>query len=273
MKKFASLVVCSAALVLNVRADSMKVAELPAAAPIIVSGDKGTILKNNVNVRARADKNAEVIAQLKKGDTVDIKERKGEWLKITAPANAKCYVAAKFIADSAATGDAVNIRSGAGTNFKDIGKLAKGEKVEVVETKGEWSQIKPTAGCHGWVAAELVEIVPAAAPALAPMETSEAPMPAPAPVVQVVEQTVEVQVQYVVKDGIFSIVKEANAPGAYALLTADISGRQYLMAYLESTQTNLSRYDGKHVRILGNQRWKRGERYPIIAIERCDMVW
>jgi hypothetical protein len=24
---------------------------------------------------------------------------------------------------------------------------------------------------------------------------------------------------------------------------------------------------------MGNQRWKRGDRYPVIAIERCDMVW
>ena len=97
--------------------------------------------------------------------------------------------------------------------------------------------------------------------------------PIPAQPVQVVEQPVDVQMQYVVKDGIFSIVKEANAPGAYALLTPDVMGRQYIIAYLEGSQTNLSRYEGKHVRVSGNQRWKRGDRYPVLAIERCDRVW
>ena len=80
------------------------------------------------------------------------------------------------------------------------------------------------------------------------------------------------QLQYVVKDGVFAIVKEAHAPAAYVLLTEDVGGRQYIIAYLESSQSNLSRFDGKHVRVLGNQRWKRGDRYPVIAIERCDIV-
>ncbi|MCG3147693.1 MAG: hypothetical protein PCFJNLEI_01134 [Verrucomicrobiae bacterium] len=273
MKKFASWLVLSSVLAAGVaHADSMKVAEAPVAAPVITGG-KGTVLKNNVNVRARADKNAEVIAQLQKGDTVDVRERKGEWLRITAPPQTKCYVASKFVQNGAVTGDAINVRCGPGTNFRDIGKLAKGEQVAVVETKGEWTQIKPTASCTGWVAAELIEIAEPT-PTPAPIQVSEAPLPTPvAPPVQVVDESADVHTQYVVKDGILSVVKDANAPGPYALLTPDLMGRQYIMAYLESGQSNLSRYDGKHVRITGNQRWKRGDRYPVIVLERCDMVW
>jgi SH3-like domain-containing protein len=273
MKKFASwLVVGSVLAAGSVRADSMKVAEAPVVAPALSAG-AGTVLKNNVNVRARPDKNSEVIAQLQKGDRVEVKERKGEWLRIVAPPQAKCYVASKFVQNGAVSGDAVNVRSGPGTNFRDIGKLAKGEPVQVVETKGEWTQIKPTPNCSGWVAAELVEIAEPTPPS-APIHVSEAPLPPPAPpAVQMVEPAVDVQIQYVVKDGIFAVVTDANAPAPYALLTQNLMGRQYIIAYLESNQTNLSRYDGKHVRVLGNQRWKRGDRYPVIAIERCDMVW
>ena len=275
MKKFASWSLLSVLLVAGVaHADSMKVAEAPVLVPMITGG-KGTVLKNNVNVRARADKSAEVIAQLKKGDIVDVKERKGEWVRITAPATAKCYVSTKLVSDGSAATDAVNIRCGPGTNYKDIGKLAKGDKVEVVETKGEWTQIKPTPNCTGWVAAELIEIAEPT-PAPAPMQTSEVILPPPAPAaqpVQMVDPGVETHLQYVVKDGYLAVVKEAHAPGPYALMTEDVMGRQYIIAYLESAQTNLTRYDGKHVRITGNQRWKRGDRYPVIAIERCDMVW
>jgi hypothetical protein len=56
-------------------------------------------------------------------------------------------------------------------------------------------------------------------------------------------------------------------------MTENVGGRQYIMAYLDAPQMNLARYDGKHVRVLGNQRWKSDERYPVIAIERLDMVW
>src|SRR5712671_2132950 len=154
MKKFVLLCAISLAVAVISRADSGAVV---AQAPVITGG-QGTVNKDNVNVRARADKNAEFVAQLSKGASVEVLDTKGDWLKITLPASAKCYVASKFIKDGASTGDAINIRCGPGTNFKDIGKLAKGEKVEVVETKGEWTQIKPTMHCTGWVAKEFIEI-------------------------------------------------------------------------------------------------------------------
>lgn len=274
MKKFTSLALVSAGLLLAAgqsQADSMKVAEAPVIAPSI-AGEHGKVLKDKINVRARPDSNSEVIAGLKKGDTVDIRERKGEWLKIAAPAGTKCYVAAKLIKDGAATGDAINVRCGPGANFRDIGKLAKGEKVTVVEAKGEWTQIAPTANCSGWVAAELIEII-VPTPAPAPIQISDtAPLPPPAPI-QVAEPPVETHTQYVVKDGYLGIVKEPNAPGPYVLMTEDILRRQYVMTYLETSQTDLARFDGKHVRVMGNQRWKLGDRYPVITVERCMMVW
>jgi SH3-like domain-containing protein len=275
MKKFASLCLISAVtLTGSVRADALKLAEAPAPAPI--AGNVGTALKDNVNVRARADKNSEVLTQLKKGDTIEIRERKGEWLRIGLPESGKCYVAAKFLKDGEITGDAVNVRCGPGTNFREVGKLNKGERVTVVKTEGEWSQIKPTPHCSGWVAAELIEIS-APTPVPAPLQTSEAPLPAltPMPVsaaVALAESSDEVHIQYVVKDGYLAVVKEPQAPAPFVLMTQNIMGREYVIAYLETTQTNLSRYEGRHVRVVGNQRWKKGDRYPVIAIERCEPV-
>jgi len=143
MKKFVLLCAISLAVAGVSRADSGAVI---AQAPVITGG-QGTVTKDKVNVRARGDKNAELVAQLTKDERVEVLDTKGDWLKITLPASAKCYVATKFIKDGVTTGDAINIRCGPGTNFKDIGKLAKGERVEVVEAKGEWTQISrpPTA--------------------------------------------------------------------------------------------------------------------------------
>lgn len=242
-----------------------------APAPAITSGH-ATVNNDAVNVRARADKNAEVAAHLSRGDSVDVIDRKGDWLHIHLPATAKCYVSAKFIKDGEVTGDKVNVRCGPGTNYKDVGKLNRGEKVEVVEA-GEWTQIKPTAHCTGWIAAEFVELTPAPAPIQsAEIVTPPVSLP-PAVSAPLLPAEVDVQVQYVVKDGYLAGLRDTKAPASYALMTENVGGRDYIIAYLEAPQMNLDRYRGKHVRILGNQRWSRNERYPVIAVERIDIVW
>jgi SH3-like domain-containing protein len=271
MKKF----ILSCAISFGIAGLAVADVGLVAQAPVITSGH-ATVTKDKVNVRSRADKNSEVVAQLSKGEGVEVLDRKGEWLKIALPASAKCYVAAKFIQDGAATADAVNVRCGPGTNYKDVGKLNKGEKVQVIEAKGEWTQIRPTAHCSGWVATEFVEFaVPTPTPA--PIQTTEVvtpPVSLPAAVTAPLKPAEpEIETHYVVKDGYVHSVKDTTAPAPYALRTETIAGRDYIVAYLEAPQTNLGRYEGKHVRVLGNQRWSRAERYPVIAVERIDMVW
>ena len=83
----------------------------------------------------------------------------------------------------------------------------------------------------------------------------------------------DILVTYVVKDGYVGAVTEPNAPAAFELRTAEVDRLSFRIAYLETSETNLKRFEGKHVRIVGTQRWRKGERYPVIAIERIDMVW
>lgn len=57
------------------------------------------------------------------------------------------------------TGENVNIRSGAGTNYYLCGKLNKGDKVQVVDCKfGMWSCIVPPAGCYSLIAKQNVKV-------------------------------------------------------------------------------------------------------------------
>jgi hypothetical protein len=65
----------------------------------------------------------------------------------------------------------------------------------------------------------------------------------------------------------------ANAPGSYQLMTEEMDRIQHRLCYLESPQQNLSRYEGKLVRIVGTERWRAGERYPVVAVERVEIVW
>jgi len=290
MKKFSScrmgLILVSIAALLastTVRADS-GAAKMVANPPAAAGGATRVAKGNNVNVRSRPDTKSEVVVQLKKGDTVEVREGKvvdgKEWLRIGLPAGAKTYVHSVLLKDGAASSDAINVRCGPGTNFKDIGKLDKGQKVDVVKVEGEWTRIKPTAQCSGWVSAEFFEAAAVALPPAPPVIVSDLP---PAPPVAIappekiietrtVEKEVEVMVQYVVKDGIFSKVTEDGAPAVYELLTENVGQRQYRVAFLE-LKGDPEKFEGKHVRVLGNERWKKGERFPVIVVERIEMVW
>ncbi len=275
-------------VVCAVRADSGAAAPV-AAAPAAETG-RGTVKGQHSNVRSRPSMGSEVITQLHKGESVDVLERKTvterekpmDWFRIALPPTAKCYVSAKHLTDGAANVENLNVRCGPGSNYRDIGKLTKGTKVEVVEKKGEWVQIRPTPECSGWIAAELVDVEAAPrgpAPSAGttdvvtpPVAVSPAPAPA-APVVSIVNADPDVLVTYVVKDGYVGAVNEPNAPATFELRTAEVDRLSFRVAYLETSDTNLKRFEDKHVRVVGTQRWHKGERYPVIAVERIDMVW
>ncbi len=296
MKKSNSLCMISVALagllavgVTGTRADS---GEAPVA-KAAVTGETGTVRGNHCNVRSRPSTTAEVVVQLNKGDTIEIRETKSvteagkprEWLRIGLPATAKCFVMTKLIADGAANAHAVNVHCGPGKNFREIGKLAQGDKVEAVGTHGEWTQIKPTGNCSGWISADLVAIAapapapaPAATPvsAVAPPPAVPTPTPAPpaAPEVKVVSTGPEVMVQYVIKEGIVEAVANAtNAPASYELRTPEEDRMDHRICYLTTDKINLQRYTGKSVRVFGDETWRKDERYPVLAVDRIDIAW
>ena len=260
----------------------------PVAAPA-AGAERGTVKGEHSNVRSRPSLHSEVVAQLHKGDTVDVLEHKAvsepksmEWLRIALPATAKCYVSAKHLTDGAANVENLNIRCGPGSSYRDIGKLPKGARVEVVEKKGEWVQIKPTSDCSGWIAAELVDVVATPAPVVAPTPAPSAnaggivtpPAAAPpSPSISVVNTDPDVLVTYAVKDGYLWAVNEPNAPASFELRNAEVDRISHRMAYLEASEMNLKKFEGKHVRIVGNQRWRKGDRYAVIAVQRIDVVW
>jgi uncharacterized protein YgiM (DUF1202 family) len=58
------------------------------------------------------------------------------------------------------TSDDTQIRSGAGTNYYDCGKLRKGDKVKVVGSRYSWLQIVPPAGSYAWISKQYVQVEP-----------------------------------------------------------------------------------------------------------------
>jgi uncharacterized protein YgiM (DUF1202 family) len=280
---------------------SVALAGLILALATVARAEQGVVQGNRCNVRVLPDPISEVVIQLNKGERVEILERKTvtdagkarDWLRITLPPGAKCYVNARFVKDGVMTGEGVYVRSGPGTNFRTVGQLAKGDRVEVVSQAGEWVRIQPTPKCSGWIAAELVSVEAAAAvpplppapppqvtevlppePVMVPLTPPASPAPSPAPTIRAVETDPEEYIYYTVKVGVLQAVRDpATAPGSYQLMTPEVERRQHRIAYLETTELNLDRYDGKNVRVFGNLRWRKGERWPLIVVERVDRVW
>src|SRR5271155_504650 len=143
-----SLFACAGPWIVSaVRADSGAPVTADAA-PAVETG-RGTVKGQHSNVRSRPSLNSEVISQLHKGESVDVLERKTvtereksmDWLRIALPSTAKCFVSAKHLTDGSVNVENLNVHCGPGSNYREIGKLSKGTKVEVVVKKGEWVQI------------------------------------------------------------------------------------------------------------------------------------
>ena len=78
--------------------------------------------------------------------------------KVVSPndVNATSVLSFPYVAEI--TGDDILIRSGAGTQYYNCGKLRKGDRVEVVSTLFSWSRIVPPAGSFSWISAQYVSI-------------------------------------------------------------------------------------------------------------------
>lgn len=147
----------------------------------------GIVKVDKLNIRAQAKGNAETITQLTKGDRLTIIEKKtvaGDkksitWLKVGLPDKATVWIKSEFVKDGAVNAEKVNVRAGAGVNFSIVGLVHRGDKVQVIRSLAEWSEIRPTASCFGWVSSEYVDIAPElqAAP---PAETIQPATPSPA---------------------------------------------------------------------------------------------
>lgn len=268
----------------NVWADSAAAPPLKTA----LGPNQGVVKGNRVNIRSRPSTTAEVLGQLNRGDVVEWHSRTNvteagqsrDWLQISLPPSARAFVASRFVSDGRITGEDVMIRCGPGTNYRDIGRAQKDEPVTVVGQQGDWTQIRPTATCRGWVAADLVDI-PAAVttPSEPPVATDVvvAPVPQPLPPappvmeLQVVPTDPNVRTQQVVKVGVLG--SSADSPTGYELLTEERLRLQHRRSFVEAPDVNLERFVGKWVRIVGTEIWPRGERYPTIKADRVEPVW
>lgn len=151
-------------------------------------------LANPLNVRSGPGTSFQVMTQIRPEQTFPWLKEEGDWTQIQLNDQDKGWVATWLIKQKdgdftevsqirqVATVQAsiLNVRSGPNTSHAILGKLSKGDRIEVLEIKQGWYKLS-FEGKEGWVASDFVDQSP-------PPDSSEAaPKPAEAPTKKMVQ--------------------------------------------------------------------------------------
>ena len=256
---------------------------------------------DHLNLRAGPGSQEDVVGQVNRGEVLEAGETEGDWLQVAPPDSVSVWVYGELIRDGAAAADQVLVRGGPGINYREVGRLGKGEKVVARGTSasGEWLKIAPPPGCFLWIGRKYVE--PAAAkPWKAPAAghggqsdgtapKAEAPAPpgglaGATPPPPTVGEKPEEEVPAVLRGKVLArregqgrIAEQAGTlgpaglvwrkPSSYRLIQTDPKGHILSACYVIGDESELARLRGKALRVRGREYWLEGVAYPVIVAE------
>ena len=148
--------------------------------PTLISKGKVVNVTSALNVRSDASTSAKVVATLKPNQTVNIYGDTNGWYKVDYIVNgvtkygycSKDYISENNISPPATipptnstnkkgivsvSSGALNVRSGAGTQYSVIGSVSKGKEVEITGESGTWYKIN-YGGKTGYVSKDYINI-------------------------------------------------------------------------------------------------------------------
>jgi len=273
---------------------------------------------NNVNVRGQAKLKSEVVTRLTKGQAVTVIEEithnnsgpdePSAWAKILLPAGAHVWVNTSYIEPTNKTvlPKKLNLRSGPGENYSVLGRLQRGDSVNPVGSKGDWTEIDAPTNAFAFVAAQYLkqETPVAAAPVIAaapvePATVTETPAiaaaaPTNAPTVTppaeagatnelaeaastntpaatpAAEEPLPKRI--VQREGLVRGTFSVQAPTHFELISAG-NGRTIDYLYTTSPNLDLRRYKGLKIIVTGeealDERWGNT---PVITIQKIQVL-
>lgn len=269
---------------------------------------------NHVNVRSKAGLVGEIVTRMTNGEPVTVieevnlkhsgVEEPSAWAKIQLPADAHVWLKSSYLdTNNAVTASKLKLRAGPGENYAMIGILQKGDAVQPINTKGDWTQIQAPTNGYAYIAAQYLtqapEALAAATPTtsttvaegtnMAPASTEVAPdtnqPPAsdtnqlamaeattnPAPMVEETNQPPPPP-RIVQREGIVRGTFSIQAPTHFELVNPeDHRTMDYLFA--TNSEVDLNRYKGMHIIVTGeeglDERWKNT---PVITIQDIKVL-
>lgn len=275
---------------------------LLALMPIALAGawaDEAVVARvksDRVNLRARAELSAEVVAQAGVDERLPVKSVGQDWVEVVPPDRVDLWVHRDFVKDGVSTVDKLNVRAGASVNYSIVGSYARGEKVEVRGQFGEWLKVAP-ANASVWVSRELVDLVypvgarepPPAPVAAAPLPATEAPLASPAisldaaasralpaespalppppdlHLVPLEGQGLQVQREGELKPAPFVF----GRPSKFRLVRRS-GALLETICYVRGNSAQLSGLLNQNLIIRGREYWVQGVKQPVVVLERIE---
>ena len=117
---------------------------------------------DKVNVRKGAGSDTEKLDTIYQGTRIQVLEVLDKWINIITPDNVEGYVYAEYVSDKKPVvykyinSSTLNVRKGPDTETKKVATVQAGDKVQFLETKGEWSRIKTSSNVEGYVKTKYV---------------------------------------------------------------------------------------------------------------------
>ena len=113
---------------------------------------------------------AGIAGTVSRGTIVTISQLNGDWGYVSGGAEAKGWVALKYVSSKAGstasattytvTASILNVRSGSSTRYSRIDKLYRGAEVAVTQIKGNWGKVRYSKSgkmCEGWVSLDYLK--------------------------------------------------------------------------------------------------------------------
>jgi len=273
------------------------------------------ISANHVNVRSKAGLVGEILTRMTNGEPVTVIEEvqlkksgpdePSAWAKVMLPSDAHVWLKSSYIdTNNTVTAKKLKLRAGPGENYGVVGIVDKGEVVQTMETKGDWTQIQAPTNAYAFIAAQYLRQEEAPAVAAAAPETPttpgtvpETPGVAPAatetpgmagatnastdtnpppvmgeapPATPVVEEPPPKRI--ISHEGIVRGSGSIQAPTKFELISPE--NHQIInYLYTPSKDLDISRYKGMHIIVTGEEglddRWKNT---PVITIQKIEVL-
>ena len=265
---------------------------------------------NHVNVRSKAGLVGEIVTRMTNGEPVTViqevnlkhsgADEPSAWAKIQLPPDAHVWLKTSYLdTNNSVTASKLKLRAGPGENYAMIGILQKGDAVQPLNTKGDWTQIQAPTNGYAYIASQYLtqspEALAAAAPttsttvaegtAVAPATTEmETNQPAatesnqiamaeattnPAPMMEETNQPPPPP-RIVQREGLVRGTFSIQAPTHFELMSPD---NFRTIDYLYTTNVDLNRYKGMHIIVTGeeglDERWKNT---PVITIQDIKVL-
>lgn len=258
-----------------------------AAGLVCADGTSGLfrVTADRVNLRARPMKDAEVVAQVPVDTLVTVQATEGEWARVAAPTNIGVWISAAFVTNGVVAADKLMVRSGPGATFRDIGTACRGERIMMLEKRGEWIRCQPPTDTAVWIMAALLAPVPRQTPSpIVPVvqeiasttvtaiavadtnltENGPGTVVLPAGLMREELASVLGQGAVVDREGTVDRVPIAFIHCSSYRLIATEDGRSTTVCYLRGNDEQMPSLVGRRLWVRGREFWLRAEKPPLL---------